>query len=78
VRPPTTDRSARSRECPTGVIVRESRSVAHRPAYAHNGGPGLAFRLDPERARRAAGFDYFAVGLPDKDSNTTGRVLRRG
>ena len=35
-----------------------------------NGGPGLAFRLDPERARRAAGFDYFTIGLPDKDSNT--------
>jgi hypothetical protein len=35
-----------------------------------NGGPGLASRLDSEHARRAASFDYFAIGLPDKDSNT--------
>lgn len=33
-----------------------------------NGGPGIAFRLDPERARTAAGFDYFAIGVPDKES----------
>jgi catechol 2,3-dioxygenase-like lactoylglutathione lyase family enzyme len=33
-----------------------------------NGGPSLAFRLDPDRARRAAGFDYFAIGVPDEDS----------
>lgn len=31
-----------------------------------NGGPGLALRLDPERARAAAGFDYFAIGVPDE------------
>lgn len=31
-----------------------------------NGGPQLALRLDPERARAAAGFDYFAIGVPDK------------
>ncbi|MFC5747670.1 VOC family protein [Actinomadura rugatobispora] len=30
------------------------------------GGPGLALRLDPERAEAAAGFDYFAIGVPDK------------
>ena len=30
------------------------------------GGPNLALRLDPERARAAAGFDYFAIGVPDK------------
>src|SRR5579864_9349746 len=36
-------------------------------ALAHpNGGPRLALRLDPERARAAAGFDYFAIGVPDK------------
>ena len=29
-----------------------------------NGGPDLALRLDPERARAAAGFDYFAIGVP--------------
>ena len=38
-------------------------------ALAHpNGGPALALRLDPERAHAAAGFDYFAVGVPDKDA----------
>jgi len=31
------------------------------------GGPGLAFRLDPERAAAAAGFDYFAIGVPTFD-----------
>ena len=30
------------------------------------GGPDLALRLDPERAVAAAGFDYFAIGVPDK------------
>ena len=33
-----------------------------------NGGPGLALRLDPDRAAAAAGFDYFAIGVPDKDA----------
>jgi len=33
-----------------------------------NGGPGLALRLDPARAEAAAGFDYFAIGVPDKAS----------
>ena len=38
-------------------------------ALAHpNGGPPLALRLDPERARAAAGFDYFSIGVPDKDA----------
>ena len=31
-----------------------------------NGGPDLGLRLDPERAARAAGFDYFAIGVPTK------------
>jgi catechol 2,3-dioxygenase-like lactoylglutathione lyase family enzyme len=31
-----------------------------------NGGPDLGLRLDPERARAAAGFDYFSIGVPDK------------
>ena len=36
-------------------------------ALAHpNGGPTLALRLDPDRARAAAGFDYFAIGVPDR------------
>jgi catechol 2,3-dioxygenase-like lactoylglutathione lyase family enzyme len=33
-----------------------------------NGGPGLGLRLNPERARAAAGFDYFAIGVPDKET----------
>jgi catechol 2,3-dioxygenase-like lactoylglutathione lyase family enzyme len=38
-------------------------------AMAHpNGGPPLALRLDPARARAAAGFDYFSIGVPDKDT----------
>ena len=32
------------------------------------GGPDLALRLDPDRAAAAAGFDYFAVGVPDRDA----------
>ena len=30
------------------------------------GGPPLALRLDPDRAAASAGFDYFAIGVPDK------------
>jgi catechol 2,3-dioxygenase-like lactoylglutathione lyase family enzyme len=33
-----------------------------------NGGPEVALRLDPDRAAAAAGFDYFAIGVPDKAS----------
>ncbi len=32
------------------------------------GGPMLALRLDPARARAAAGFDYFSIGVPDKEA----------
>ena len=32
-----------------------------------NGGPDLALRCDPDRARAAAGFDYFAIGVPGHD-----------
>jgi len=36
-------------------------------ALSHpNGGPTLALRLNPELAARAAGFDYFAIGVPTK------------
>lgn len=31
-----------------------------------NGGPTLSFPLDPERAARVCGFDYFSIGVPDK------------
>ena len=45
-------------------------------AMAHpNGGPALGLRLDPDRARAAAGFDYFAIGVPDKDE--IGRLADR-
>ena len=38
-------------------------------AMAHPaGGPDLALRLDPDRARAAAGFDYFSIGVPDRDA----------
>lgn len=38
-------------------------------ALSHpNGGPVLGLRLNPERARAAAGFDYFAIGVPDKEA----------
>jgi catechol 2,3-dioxygenase-like lactoylglutathione lyase family enzyme len=50
-------------------------------ALAHpNGGPPLALRLDPERARAAAGFDYFAIGVPDKDAidQLAARLTRLG
>jgi catechol 2,3-dioxygenase-like lactoylglutathione lyase family enzyme len=33
-----------------------------------NGGPMFGLRLDPERARAAAGFDYFAIGVPNKEA----------
>lgn len=36
--------------------------VLHHP----DGGPDLGLRLDPPRAEAAAGFDYFAIGVPDK------------
>jgi catechol 2,3-dioxygenase-like lactoylglutathione lyase family enzyme len=36
-------------------------------AMAHpNGGPWLALRLDPERAKAVAGFDYFGIGVHGK------------
>jgi catechol 2,3-dioxygenase-like lactoylglutathione lyase family enzyme len=33
-----------------------------------NGGPPLALRVNPDRARAADGFDYFSIGVPDKDA----------
>jgi len=32
------------------------------------GGPEFALRLDPARAKAAAGFDYFAIGVPSKEA----------
>ncbi len=38
-------------------------------ALSHpNGGPPLGLRLDPHRARAAAGLDYFAIGVPGKEA----------
>src|SRR5262249_8209617 len=38
-------------------------------ALAHpRGAPPLGLRLDPARAQAAAGFDYFAFGVPDKEA----------
>ena len=31
-----------------------------------DGGPAFALRLHPEMAERSAGFDYFAIGVPDQ------------
>jgi catechol 2,3-dioxygenase-like lactoylglutathione lyase family enzyme len=31
-----------------------------------DGGPALGLTLDPDRARAAAGFDYFSISVPDK------------
>lgn len=33
-----------------------------------DGGPDLALNLNPERAKAPAGFDYFSIGAPDRDS----------
>jgi hypothetical protein len=33
-----------------------------------NGGPELALRLDPDRAARVAGFDYFSIGVPSQEA----------
>jgi len=32
-----------------------------------DGGPWLGLTLDPERAHASAGFDYFSIGVPDRD-----------
>ena len=45
-------------------------------AMAHpNGGPPLALRLNADRAPASAGFDYFSIGVPDKDA--IGRLADR-
>jgi catechol 2,3-dioxygenase-like lactoylglutathione lyase family enzyme len=33
-----------------------------------NGGPMFGLRLDPQRAKAAAGFDYFSIGVPTKEA----------
>ena len=41
----------------TGVVMSHS-----------DGGPDLALNLNPDRAKASAGFDYFSIGVPDRDS----------
>jgi catechol 2,3-dioxygenase-like lactoylglutathione lyase family enzyme len=41
----------------TGIVMRHA-----------NGGPQFGLRLDPARAEAAAGFDYFAIGVPSKEA----------
>lgn len=45
-----------------------------------NGGPMLGLVLDPDRARRAAGFDYFSIGVPTRADleRLAGRLTERG
>lgn len=33
-----------------------------------SGGPDIALRLDPERSDRLGDFDFFSIGVPDKNS----------
>ena len=33
-----------------------------------DGGPDFGLRLDPARAEAAAGFDYFAIGVPSREA----------
>ena len=46
-------------------FVEQGRLMGYGLAHPE-GGPDLALRLDPARARAAAGFDYFAIGVPDR------------
>ena len=48
-------------------FVEDGRLMGYGLAHP-NGGPPLGLRLDPGRARAAAGFDYFAIGVPDKEA----------
>ena len=48
-------------------FVEQGRLMGYGLAHP-NGGPQLGLRLSPERARAAAGFDYFAIGVPDREA----------
>jgi len=50
---------------PTIRFTRHGRATGLVMAHP-NGGPMLGFVLDPVRAARASGFDYFSIGVPDK------------
>ena len=48
-------------------FVEQGRLMGYGLAHP-NGGPQLGLRLSPERARAAAGFDWFAIGVPDREA----------
>lgn len=48
-------------------FVEQGRLMGYGLAHP-NGGPMLGLRLDPQRARAAAGFDYFAIAVSSKDA----------
>ncbi|WP_338109890.1 VOC family protein [Rhodococcus rhodochrous] len=48
------------------VEFRESDELVGLGLRHPDGGPMPALRLDPEKAKAAAGFDYFSIGVPDK------------
>ena len=52
-------------------VVIEFRSHGRRAGVSMthpDGGPWLGLMLDPERAVAAAGFDYFSIGVPDRQA----------
>jgi catechol 2,3-dioxygenase-like lactoylglutathione lyase family enzyme len=56
-------------ECLGYQVVIEFRSAGRRSGVSMthpDGGPWLGLVLDAERARAAAGFDYFSIGVPDR------------
>jgi catechol 2,3-dioxygenase-like lactoylglutathione lyase family enzyme len=48
-------------------FVEQGQLMGYALEHPH-GGPVLGLRLNPERARAAAGFDYFAIGVPGKET----------
>lgn len=51
-------------------VAIEFRDDGHRTGVVMthpDGGPDLALNLNPERAKASAGFDYFSIGVPDRD-----------
>jgi catechol 2,3-dioxygenase-like lactoylglutathione lyase family enzyme len=56
-------------ECLGYQVIIEFRSGGRRSGVTMthpDGGPWLGLVLDAERARAAAGFDYFSIGVPDR------------
>jgi catechol 2,3-dioxygenase-like lactoylglutathione lyase family enzyme len=58
-------------QCLGYQVVIEFRSRGQRSGVTMthpDGGPWLGLVLDAERARAAAGFDYFSIGVPDRQA----------